>query len=236
LALVVYTGVETKLHLNLTKYRFKMSHLEYYYNIIMVINVILMLVMAAAMSYACYAFADDLKDTHTYLFEGLESPEQLGGAAFLSFYLILNSFIPLEIPVMVELSKFMATFFLQRDAWMMNPRPFSSEPARLNVNTMNLHEELGEISYVFCDKTGTLTQNELIFSHFSLVHSLPGLRTTSVFDTRSMDNDLLKSELDAVSLDQNTREFFNCINLCQDCIVVPKPKAPKGKKDFAYQG
>lgn len=34
---------------------------------------------------------------------------------------------------------------------------------------MNLHEELANISYIFCDKTGTLTQNELIFKKLSLI-------------------------------------------------------------------
>ena len=34
---------------------------------------------------------------------------------------------------------------------------------------MNLHEELANISYVFCDKTGTLTQNELNFQKMTIV-------------------------------------------------------------------
>ena len=32
---------------------------------------------------------------------------------------------------------------------------------------MNIHEELGTIDYMFCDKTGTLTKNELSFKYLA---------------------------------------------------------------------
>ena len=33
----------------------------------------------------------------------------------------------------------------------------------LQVKNMSLHEDLAQVEYLFCDKTGTLTQNELKF-------------------------------------------------------------------------
>ena len=41
---------------------------------------------------------------------------------------------------------------------------------RCKVRNMNMIEELGEIEYLFCDKTGTLTKNELIFKSLSIVN------------------------------------------------------------------
>lgn len=37
-----------------------------------------------------------------------------------------------------------------------------------NVNSSNLNEELGVIDYVFADKTGTLTCNNMIFKNISI--------------------------------------------------------------------
>ena len=35
---------------------------------------------------------------------------------------------------------------------------------RAVARTASLNEELGEIEYVFCDKTGTLTENQMAFA------------------------------------------------------------------------
>ena len=43
------------------------------------------------------------------------------------------------------------------------------------VKNFNLHEDLAQIDYMFCDKTGTLTQNELIFKAFKIVGGLADL-------------------------------------------------------------
>ena len=37
------------------------------------------------------------------------------------------------------------------------------------ANTLNLYEDLAEVEYIFADKTGTLTQNELVFREMAIL-------------------------------------------------------------------
>jgi phospholipid-translocating ATPase len=42
----------------------------------------------------------------------------------------------------------------------------TDQPAK--VNSTDLNEDLGQIEYLFSDKTGTLTMNDMVFKHFSI--------------------------------------------------------------------
>ena len=42
----------------------------------------------------------------------------------------------------------------------------TNQPAK--VNSADLCEDLGQVEYLFTDKTGTLTENQMVFKHFGL--------------------------------------------------------------------
>lgn len=70
--------------------------------------------------------------------------------------------------VTLELIRFIQAAVLSSDSKM---RTEDIEPV---VQSSNLNEELGQIEYMFSDKTGTLTSNQMIFKKLSVNGTIYG--------------------------------------------------------------
>lgn len=166
-AMVVYTGTDTKLILNLGQYVFKMSSFEKILNYIYVINLCMALLIGFITAGFAVQFRKDNEDTAQYIFEDFDTgPEYIVG--FFRAYLIVNSFVPLDLLAMLEISKVIFTPIMQNDVEMMIKDLDLRDVVGFKANTLNLPEELAQVDYIFCDKTGTLTQNELVFRAMTL--------------------------------------------------------------------
>ena len=77
---------------------------------------------------------------------------------------------------------------------------------------MNILEDFANIEYIFSDKTGTLTQNELIFKSLSVV-----AESSTIVCSGSGCEIAEKLEHD-----DNTYMFFKCLSVCHECFATHK--------------
>lgn len=79
----------------------------------------------------------------------------------MTWWLLMTYFIPISLMVTVEMVKLFQGSILVRD-----PQGYSPEyHCYTTANNTSVNENLGQIKYVFTDKTGTLTKNNMVFRH-----------------------------------------------------------------------
>jgi len=80
-----------------------------------------------------------------------------------TWVLIFTNFVPISLLVTLELVHFFHAIFMSKDVMMYD----TDQDFPLKTASSNIIEELGQVEYVFSDKTGTLTCNVMVFKKFS---------------------------------------------------------------------
>eukprot|EP00930_Biecheleria_cincta_P043976 TRINITY_DN3016_c0_g1_i2.p1 TRINITY_DN3016_c0_g1~~TRINITY_DN3016_c0_g1_i2.p1 ORF type:complete len:1440 (-),score=275.35 TRINITY_DN3016_c0_g1_i2:30-3953(-) len=163
--IVVYTGKETRVVMNSRKAPLKLSSLEKATNRCMLVIVALQFVMTIVCAAMYTSTKDDLMK-RWYLSTGdadkLWLPDAL--AYFLTFFCLYSNLVPISMYSTMEIANAAQTLFVSKDLTMYD----SATNKFAKVRSMNLVQEIGMISYVFSDKTGTLTQNVMELRQISI--------------------------------------------------------------------
>jgi phospholipid-transporting ATPase len=164
--IIVYTGHESKIMKNSPNCRNKLSKIERKTNrLIIFVFIIEILLCSFASIYMTMWNRTNKDSTDIYLGwslrnNGNDMPLALSlliGMA--TWLLIFSDFIPISLLVTLEFIKFFQAIFITLDAYLFD----ETKDMHAKVQSSNLTEELGQVEYIFSDKTGTLTQNIMEF-------------------------------------------------------------------------
>ena len=209
--LVVATGVDTKLVLNQGKPYYKISSTEKSMNIIFLRQIFQIFGVAAFCAVMARRFIGENLTRMPYVFEGIE-PGQEGlysFAVFFSSWLILVRFLPFDVVFQTETSKIIYAKFIENDANMIHFDEEDKEYITAKVQSMQIIEEAGKVDHLFCDKTGTLTQNDLTVKAFSVNGRLCKGESMEEINKKVADT----------CPDQDAFDLFLCFCLCNEVRV-----------------
>lgn len=162
---VTYNGHESKIMLNSVKAQPKVSLLERMMNKqifkIVIIQISICLFFAVFSVVYQEVYKSELKYMEFDKDNSLSNEWYISWPIYLGkWILILNNFIPISLMVSHEMVKYIQAMVITRDK-KMESNLYGHIAAV--VQSSSLTEELGQIDYIFSDKTGTLTCNIMDF-------------------------------------------------------------------------
>lgn len=165
IGLVVNSGEECKIRMNAHKnVRAKKPAMQSTVNKMILFQIFIVIMLAVGFTIGYYLWEEDVENKSFYL---VQMPVYDGSVPFreifFGFLIMFNTLIPLSLYISLEIVK-LGQLLLLHDADMYDP--VSDTP--MVANTTTILENLGQISYVFSDKTGTLTENLMRFRKLSV--------------------------------------------------------------------
>ncbi|KAK9760181.1 aminophospholipid translocase, partial [Basidiobolus ranarum] len=161
---VVFTGHESKLMRNASATPIKRTNVEKMTNqqILFLFGILVILSIACAIGSLIrrIKFSDEM----SYLLLSDTNQWAEFGMNILTFLILFNNLIPISLIVTMEVVKYQQAALINSDLDMYYAKTDTPALAR----TSSLVEELGQIEYIFSDKTGTLTCNEMEFRQCSI--------------------------------------------------------------------
>ncbi|XP_048187660.1 probable phospholipid-transporting ATPase IM [Perognathus longimembris pacificus] len=205
--MVVFAGPDTKLMQNSGKTKFKRTSIDRLMNTLVLwifgFLVCLGIILAIGNSFWENAVGGQFR---AFLFwhEGEKNSLLSGFLTFWSYIIILNTVVPISLYVSVEVIRLGHSYFINWDRKMY----YLGTPAEARTTTLN--EELGQIEYVFSDKTGTLTQNIMTFKKCSINGKIYGEKHLEVSQEEEIAKEKKLVEYSVKSQAERTFRFFDC--------------------------
>lgn len=157
LGLVVYSGIDCKIVQNSKKVPTKISIIQKELNRIVYTIIFFLLILCLFLGGFGKYWNDHNKSASAYI--DISESYNAGDVIIrgITFWIQLVAFIPISLYVVVETQRLILCSFIKNDLKMYD------EPVDRNSTwrASDIIEELGQVEFIFSDKTGTLTKNEM---------------------------------------------------------------------------
>jgi phospholipid-transporting ATPase len=143
---------------------------------------------------------------------------------WLTYIVLYNNFIPISMYVTLEVITYVHLFFVNEDKEIYYAE--IDMPAKARSNNIT---DLGQVEYVFSDKTGTLTQNVMRFKRCSIggrIYGAPVLETEATLMTPYVN--IAQVNTDA-RISPKLDDFLKILSICHTVVVEKEvAETPRG--------
>ncbi|KAG6002044.1 hypothetical protein E4U21_003558 [Claviceps maximensis] len=165
IGIVVNSGEECKIRMNANKnVTAKKPAMHSIINKMVLFQIVIVLMLATGFTIGYGHWKEHVQDKSFYLVtRGRFTASVHFREIFFGYLIMFNTLIPLSLYISMEIIK-LGQLVLLHDVNMYDP--VSDTP--MVANTTTILENLGQVSFVFSDKTGTLTENVMRFRKMSV--------------------------------------------------------------------
>lgn len=233
---VVFTGHETKLMRNATATPIKRTDVERIINIQIIVLFGVLITLALISSIGDVIKTQVSRNSLTYLHLQGISIVKLFFKDLLTYWILFSNLVPISLFVTVEIIKYYQAYMIGSDLDMY----YEESDTPTGVRTSSLVEELGQINYIFSDKTGTLTQNIMEFKTCSIggkcyIEDIPEdghIQEVDGIEIGYHTFDDLRNHLHDTSSQQSAiiNEFLTLLSACHT--VIPEINETTGEMKY----
>ncbi len=242
--IVIYVGHDTKIMRNSVSAKEKVSKIEHIMNhqiiIVFILQFIIGIISSLIGNIQLYLDRKNLGYIYPLVNSNLKNEVDihLSFGKFIitigTWIILINNIVPISLLMTLEMVKYIQGIFISWDYHIYD----LVNHQKPKVQTSTLNEELGQVKFIFTDKTGTLTKNYMEYKAMSINGKIYGIKNKEemklenkkkkiklndeygfITNFNFSSNEFIKDINQKNEQSQKIRLFLLCLSLCHSIIT-----------------